>query len=61
MSRDEQERDRLRESFARRAETEAERAEEADEPSAERAHARRADKAAYLEEKLAEQAEADRD
>ncbi|TML99086.1 MAG: hypothetical protein E6G10_20675 [Actinobacteria bacterium] len=46
--------------FAERAEDEAARADEAEEPAERRAHARRAEKAAYLEDKLAEQAEADR-
>jgi hypothetical protein len=53
--------DRLRAVFAERAGQEAARADEADEPAERRAHARRADKAAYLEGKLAEQADADAD
>ena len=53
--------ERLREIFAERADEEAERAEGAPEPAAQRAHSRRAQKAHYLEEKLAEQAEADRE
>jgi len=53
--------ERLREIFAERAEEEAERAEEAPEEDAARTHARRAEKSAYLEEKLADQAEADRE
>jgi len=51
----------LREVFAERAEAEAERAEDAEQPAEERTHARRADKAAYLKDKLREQSEADRD
>ena len=42
---------------AERETTEREQAREADTSAAERAHERRADKAAYLQEKLAEQAE----
>lgn len=42
-----------------RARRERERAGEAEESSAEEAHARRADKADYLREKLAERAEAE--
>jgi hypothetical protein len=61
MSSDEPTTERLRSTFAERAEKEAERAEEAAEPAAKRAHSRRADKAQYLEEKLSEQAEADRE
>jgi hypothetical protein len=52
--------ERLRAVFAERAEDEAEAAEEAEQPAEERTHARRADKAAYLKEKLREQSEADR-
>jgi len=58
---DEHDTERLRAVFAERAEEEAEAADEADEPAAERTHGRRADKAAYLKDKLAEQAEADRE
>jgi hypothetical protein len=53
--------ERLRAVFAERADQEAEAAEEAPEEAAQRTHARRAQKASYLEEKLAEQAEADRE
>ena len=60
MTPDEPTTEQLRAEFAARAEDEAARAEEAGEPAERRAHARRADKAAYLEEKLAEQADADR-
>jgi hypothetical protein len=42
-----------------RARRERSRADEAEEPSAEEAHARRADKADYLREKLAERAQAE--
>jgi hypothetical protein len=42
---------------AGRADDERRRADEAEEPEAVRAHERRADKAAYLREKLDEQAE----
>jgi len=42
-----------------RARREKERADEAREPSAEDAHARRADKADYLREKLAERAQSE--
>ncbi|HEY3019485.1 MAG TPA: hypothetical protein VGJ32_04790 [Solirubrobacteraceae bacterium] len=52
--------ERLREAFAERADEEAARADDAEEPAARRTHARRADKAAYLEDKLSEQADADR-
>jgi hypothetical protein len=54
----------LRDIFAERAEEEAERADEAEETgevAGFQAHARRSDKAAYLKEKLEEQAEADED
>jgi hypothetical protein len=42
-----------------RAARERERADEADEKAAEKAHGRRADKADYLREKLAERAKAE--
>ena len=42
-----------------RAREERKRAEEANEPSAEKAHERRADRADYLREKLAERAKAE--
>ena len=42
---------------AERESTEREQAREADTPAEEQAHERRAEKAAYLREKLAEQAE----
>jgi len=42
-----------------KAREERRRAEEANEPSAEKAHDRRADRADYLREKLAERAEAE--
>jgi hypothetical protein len=42
---------------AEREAVEREQADEADTPAGERTHRRRADKAAYLQEKLAEQAE----
>lgn len=44
-----------------RARGEAEQARDADAPAEERAHRRRADKAAYLRDKLDEQAESERD
>jgi len=53
--------ERLRAVFSERAEVEADAADEADQPAEERTHARRADKAAYLKEKLNEQSEADRE
>ncbi len=53
------ERDRLREEQARRAEREAELAEETPAEGERRTHERRADKADYLREKLQEQAESD--
>jgi len=52
---------RLRAIFSERAETEAERAEESPADAERRAAERRAEKATYLEQKLAEQAEADDD
>jgi hypothetical protein len=61
MSPEEPTTEQLRAIFAERAGEEAERAEDASEDEAQRAHARRAEKASYLEEKLAEQAEADRE
>jgi hypothetical protein len=53
--------EQLRAVFAERAESEAERADDAEQPAEERTHARRADKAEYLKDKLREQSEADRD
>jgi hypothetical protein len=44
-----------------RARREGEQARDAEEEADERTHARRADKAAYLRDKLAEQAESERD
>jgi hypothetical protein len=44
-----------------RAQREADEAEEADQPEDELAHQRRSDKAAYLRDKLAEQAESEGD
>ena len=52
--------DERRAEFAERAQEEAARADHAEEPAERRTHARRAEKAAYLEDKLADQAEADR-
>jgi hypothetical protein len=52
--------ERLRAVFSERASVEAESADDADQPAEERTHARRADKASYLEDKLREQSEADR-
>jgi hypothetical protein len=51
----------LKELQAGRARDEAEQAREAEQPADERAHQRRADKAAYLRDKLAEAEKADRD
>jgi hypothetical protein len=53
--------EQLRAVQARRADREAAEADEADRPEEERAHQRRSDKAAYLRDKLAEQAESERD
>jgi hypothetical protein len=53
---DESETERLRAIQARRARHERELAEDADDAEERHAHERRADKAAYLHEKLAEQA-----
>ena len=50
--------ERLRAAQERRAEAEHEQAEHADAPEERHAHERRADKAAYLRDKLAEQATA---
>jgi hypothetical protein len=44
-----------------RAQSEEQQASEAEEAAERRTHARRADKAAYLRDKLAEQAESERD
>lgn len=52
---------RLRAVQADRVVSEAERAEDADAPEEERAHERRAEKAAYLRDKLDEQAAAEGD
>ena len=46
---------------ADRAQREAAEAEQAEQPEEERAHQRRADKAGYLRDKLAEQAESEGD
>ena len=51
--------EQLRAVFSERAEREAAEADDAVEPEAERTHARRAQKAQYLEEKLAEQAKSE--
>ena len=58
MSGDEPTTEELRALQRVRREEEAERAEHAESPAEERTHGRRADKAAYLAEKLDEQAEA---
>jgi hypothetical protein len=55
---DEPEIERLRATQERRAEHEREQAEQAEDPEERHAHERRADKAAYLRDKLAEQAQA---
>jgi len=55
---DELESDRLRAIQARRVTHEREQAEAASEPAERHAHERRADKAAYLRDRLAEQAAA---
>ena len=49
----------LRDIFAERAEAESEQAEVAEEDEGVRAHARRAEKAAYLKEKLEEKADSE--
>ena len=59
MSPEEHTTEQLREAFSERADEEAERAESAEEEAEQRTHARRSDKAAYLKDKLDEQAEAD--
>jgi hypothetical protein len=51
----------LRQTQEERVTREHELAEQAEEPAEERQHARRADKAAYLEEKLAERERSERD
>lgn len=51
----------LRALFSERAESEAERAETAEEEAARLAAERRSQKASYLEDKLAEQEESERD
>ncbi len=51
--------DELRLDQIEKARQERKRAEEANEPSAEKAHERRADRAEYLREKLAERADAE--
>jgi hypothetical protein len=61
MTPDEPTTQELRSIFAERASEEAERAEEADGEPERRTHARRSEKAAYLEEKLTEQAESESD
>ena len=55
---DESDTERLREAQRRRAQQEAELAEEADAPDETQTHRRRSDKAEYLQEKLEEQAKA---
>ncbi len=60
MSPEEPTTEQLRAVFAERAEREAEQASDAPEDAERRAHARRADKASYLEEKLAEQEASER-
>jgi hypothetical protein len=55
----EPETEELRVEQIRRERAEHARAREADDPAGERQHARRADKAAYLREKLDERAEAE--
>jgi hypothetical protein len=59
MSPEEHTTEELRAVFAEREDDEAARAETAEEEAERRTHARRSDKAAYLKDKLAEQAEAD--
>jgi hypothetical protein len=49
----------LRREQLRRERAEREQAEDADEPAEERTHDRRADRAAYLKEKLGERAESE--
>ena len=53
--------EQLRAIQARRVGEEAERAQEAEDAEAQRAHERRAERAAYLRDRLTEQAEADAD
>ena len=53
--------EKLRRDQAERSAEEAERAETSELPTERRAHARRADKAAYLEEKLAERERSERE
>jgi hypothetical protein len=53
--------DEMRLDQIEKARQEKQRAEEANEPSAEKAHERRADRADYLREKLAERAKAEDD
>ena len=57
----EEETGELRREQAARRSVEAERAATTEQPAERRQHARRADKAAYLEEKLAERERAERD
>jgi len=59
MSPDEPTTQELKTIFAARAAEEAERAEDAEGEPERRTHARRFEKASYLEEKLAEQAESE--
>jgi hypothetical protein len=54
---DEEETERLREEQRRRAQREDELAQATDQPDERHAHERRADKAAYLREKLEEQSD----
>lgn len=51
----------LRQTQEHRIDAERERAERADEPGEERQHRRRADKAAYLKDKLAERERSERE
>ena len=51
--------DELRREQLRRARDERDRARDADQPADERAHGRRAERAAYLKEKLDERAESE--
>lgn len=55
---DEREIERLREAQERRARQEREQADHAEDPEERQTHDRRAEKAAYLRDKLAEQADA---
>ena len=61
MDGDEPQTGEMRQTQAERAETEEQRAETSELPSEQRQHRRRADKAGYLAEKLAERERAERD